>query len=242
MATADPIVAPVEALKNLGLAEKTEKMTGPEFWAQYLRSHMEPLLQAVGSYTPEEQAAQMKVLVDHVAPSLGPLPTDPHGQYTMTYVDCPFEPSLNLTSAGKAKVRYEFEVVKPAGREKEDPFGENVARELLPRLAEAVGADTKWLKSLMDTFFLTPAEAETIRGKLPSFMPCCMLAFDCDGSKTMMKAYIPAIRKAITSGQSCNDFILNAVKGLEPLGSELAPGLDIVSEYAYSFLMDDVLH
>lgn len=226
MATADPVVPPVEAIKNMQLSEK---LTGPEYWAEYLRSHMEPLLQAVGSYTPEEQAAQMKFLIDHVAPALGPLPTEPHGQYTMTYVDCPFEPSLNLTSAGKAKVRYEFEVVRPASDE-EDPFGENVARELLPRLAKACGADTKWLTSLLDTFLLTPPEAEALRGKLPSFMPCGMLAFDCDGSKTMMKFYIPAIRKAIASGQSSNEFILNSVKGLKPLGAQLGPGLDIVKE------------
>lgn len=226
MATAD-FVAPVEALKVL---ELTDKMSGPEFWAEYLRSHMEPLFKAVGTYTPEEIDAQMRFLVDHVAPSLGPLPTEPHGQYTMTYVNTPFEPSLNLTSNGKAKVRYELEVVKPAGREKEDPFGENVARELLPRLAKAAGADTKWLTSLLNTFLLTPAEAETIRGKLPSFMPCAMMAFDCDGIKTMMKVYIPAIRKAITSGQTSNDFILNAVRNFQPLGAELGPGLDMVSE------------
>ncbi|KAL2264193.1 hypothetical protein VTK26DRAFT_899 [Humicola hyalothermophila] len=106
---------------------------------------------AVGTYTPDQVAAQMRFLVDHVAPSLGPLPTEPHGQYTMTYVNTPSEPSLNLTSNGKAKVRYEFEDVKPVSSEEEDPFGKNVARKLPPRLARAAGADTEWLNSLISS-------------------------------------------------------------------------------------------
>ena len=229
MATAETIVLQPQTI----LGEPQEaKMTGHQFWAEYLRSIMEPLLRLVGSYTPEEQTLHLRFLVDHVAPSLGPLPTEPRGQYTMTYVDSPFEPSLNLTSAGKAKVRYEFEVVKPAGGDDgPDPFGERRAREVLPLLAKACGADTKWLNSLMDAFFLTPAETDLLRGKLPSFMPCSMMAFDLDATKTMMKVYIPGIRKAIASGSSStNAFILNAVRKLEPFGEKLGPGLDIVAE------------
>jgi DMATS type aromatic prenyltransferase len=229
MATVEAIIAPPQPV----VAEPQEaKTTGHQFWAQYLRSIMEPLLQSVGSYTPEEQALHLHFLVDHVAASLGPLPTEPRGQYTMTYVDSPFEPSLNLTSAGKAKVRYEFEVVKPAGGcDGPDPFGEHRAQQLLPLLAKACGADTKWLNSLMDAFFLTDTETDLLRGKLPSFMPCCMMAFDLSATKTMMKVYIPGIRKAIASGSpSTNAFILNAVRKLEPFGEKLGPGLDLVAE------------
>ncbi|KAL2264192.1 hypothetical protein VTK26DRAFT_898 [Humicola hyalothermophila] len=45
-----------------------------------------------------------------------------------------------------------------------------------------------------------------------------------------MKVYIPAIPKAITSGRSCSDFVLDAVRNFQPLGAEIGPGLDVVSD------------
>ncbi len=209
-----------------------EKKTPHEFWSDYLCSIIEPLLQASGSYTREQQARHLQFLVDHVAPTLGPLPSEPRGTYTQTYVDSPFEPSLNLTSGNKVKVRYGLEVVKPpGGADGPDPFGEKRAREVLLQLAHASGADTKWLTSAMDQFFLTPEETEDMRHKLPSFMPSSLLAFDLDATKTMMKVYIIAMRKAIASGSpSSNLFTLDALRRLEPWGEKLGPGLDVLAE------------
>lgn len=227
MATADTITAQPQAVQETQIT----KLTAHQFWSKYLCSIIQPLLQSSGAYTPEEQAVHLRFLVDHVAPTLGPLPSEPRGQYTQTYVDSPFEPSLNLTS-GKVKVRYGLEVVKPYGCENgPDPFGEQRAREVLPLLAKACGADTKWLNSAMDAFFLTPEETELLRGKLPTFMPSSLLAFDLDATKTMMKVYVIGMRKAIASGtKSTNQFILNALRKLEPYGDKLGPGLDVIGE------------
>lgn len=208
------------------------KKTPHEFWSDYLCSIIEPLMQASGGYTREQQANHLQFLTDHVAPTLGPLPSEPRATYTQTYVDSPFEPSLNLTSSGKVKVRYGLEVVKPpGGADGPDPFGEKRAREVLLQFAKVSGADTKWLSSAMDQFFLTPEETEDMRHKLPTFMPSSLLAFDLDATKTMMKVYIIAMRKAIASGSpSSNLFTLRALRRLEPWGEKLGPGLDIIAE------------
>ncbi|KAK4041317.1 tryptophan dimethylallyltransferase-domain-containing protein [Parachaetomium inaequale] len=233
MATVDTLIP------NLP-APQAQKKTAHEFWSEYLCSIIHPLLQASGSYTAEQQLAQLRFLVDHVAPTLGPLPSEPRATYTQTYVDSPFEPSLNLTANGKVKVRYGLEVVKPAsGPDGPDPFGEHRAREVLLQLAKASGADTQWLNSAMEQFFMTPEETENMRGKLPSFMPSSLLAFDLDGNKTMMKLYVIAMRKAIASGStSSNQFTLDALRRMQPYGEKLGPGLDVISDNSFAVASD----
>jgi hypothetical protein len=62
-------------------------------------------------------------------------------------------------------------------------------------------------------------------------MPSSLLAFDLDGSKTMMKLYVIAMRKAIASGStSSNQFTLDALRRMQPYGEKLGPGLDVISE------------
>ncbi|KAK3295237.1 aromatic prenyltransferase [Chaetomium fimeti] len=229
MATVDTILAQPQAAQT----QAGGKKTAHEFWSDYLCSMVRPLLEASGAYTPEQQAQQLRFLVDHIAPTLGPLPSEARAKYTMTYVDSPFEPSLNLTGTGKCKVRYSLEVVKPpGGAESPDPFGEKRAREVLLNLAKASGADTKWLTSVMDLFYLTPEETEAMRNKIPTFMPSSLVGFDLDGEKAMMKVYILTMRKAIASGaMSSNQYTVEALRKLEPWGYKIGPGLDVVSDY-----------
>jgi DMATS type aromatic prenyltransferase len=228
MATVDTIVAQTQA----GETQVADLKTAHEFWSDYLCTMVQPLLQASGAYTPEQQAQHLRFLVDHIAPTLGPLPSQARAKYTMTYCDSPFEPSLNLTSTNKCKVRYSLEVVKPGdGADGPDPFGEKRAREVLLALAKASGADTKWLTSIMDLFYLTPEETEAMRHKIPTFMPSSLCGFDLDGDKAMMKVYILTMRKAIASGSlSSNLYTLDALRKLEPFGDKLGPGLDVVAE------------
>jgi len=230
MATVDTIVAQPQAAQQTQVAQKK---TAHQFWSDYLCSIIGPLIEHSGSYTPEQQAQHLRFLVDNVAPTLGPLPSEPRGQYCQTYVDSPFEPSLNLTSSGKVKVRYGLEVVKPTGgADGPDPFGEARAREVLLQLAKASGADTKWLTSAMDQFFLTPEETEAMRHKLPTFMPSSLLAFDLGATETMMKVYMIAMRKSLAVGSaSSNQFTLDALRKLEPWGDKMGPGLDVISDY-----------
>ncbi|KAL2270581.1 hypothetical protein VTJ83DRAFT_2765 [Remersonia thermophila] len=229
MATASPQLPPARQTA----AAAGPKPTAQQFWTRWGSDILGPLMAHSGSYTPEQMAVHLKFWEQHVVPTLGPLPSEPRNTYTQTYVDSPLEPSLNLTSSGKVKVRYGIEVVKPYGCEHgEDPFGEHRAREVLPALARACGADLQWINSAMDAFFLTKEETEAMRGKLPTFMPSALLAFDMEGDKTMMKIYIIGMRKAIASGlPSTNHFILGALRKLNPLGEQLAPGLNTVAEY-----------
>lgn len=243
MATQTESLQP-DVLPSQAVAPMTPTVAKPataEYWTQYLHSMCKPMLELSGAYTESERASHLKFLADHVAPKLGPLPSEPHSQYTMTYIDSPFEPSLNLSSSGKTKVRYEFEVMTKPGREGPDPFGESIAREVLLSMAIACKADTKWLESIMSALFLTEAEADTIRHKLPYFMPCSIMAFDLDGPDVMMKAYIPAVRKAVSTGRPSATVLLDAVRGLEPMGSEFGPGLDIIAEYLATCTHDAML-
>ncbi|KAI1338800.1 aromatic prenyltransferase [Xylariaceae sp. FL0016] len=202
-----------------------------EFWRQYLRSLLVPILPSAGTYTESEAAAQVKFAEDFVAPCLGPMPNEAHASYKMTYVGSPFELSLNLTANGKAKVRYTYEVVGPAERTGEDPLGEQRARDMLVSLSRATGADMQWMDSLMRHLYLTPEETESIKDTLPDMVPTMMLAYDLDGAKTNMKMYIPAMRKAVATGRSSTDLILDALRDMQPLGDQLLPGLKKFSDF-----------
>ncbi|KAK0614955.1 aromatic prenyltransferase [Bombardia bombarda] len=205
------------------------------FWSRHLRSYMGPLLEKCGSYTPEEQASHLDFMDKHIAPCLGPMPSEPHGPYTApsSLYGSPIDASLNFTSTGKPKLRFDFDFLTPIHRMGPDPFGEKTARELLRRVAATVGANTQWMEHLMDKFWLSPAETEVALSKIPAEMaiPPAMIGIEMDGPKISMKAYIPAMRKAIATGRSSTDIILEAVRAMDPFGPEFEYGLDILEDY-----------
>lgn len=218
-----------------GMAESalTGATSGPEFWRHYLDSFMPQMLHSTGSYTVPEIDSIMKFLRDHAAPLLGPHPTEPHAPYTMTTAGSPFEPSLNLTSSGKSKVRCSFEIPYSwgnDGRSAADPFGEVLSREVLPGLLRSLGpsADSQWVDSLLSSLCLSPQEAEALRTQVPFPCPAMLVAFDFDGSDVSMKFYMPAMRRAIVQGRSSTEIILEALHGLNPMGKELRPSLDLI--------------
>ena len=223
------------ALPSNGVAEPQPRVKNPatEYWSRHLRSVMVPLLKAAGTYTLSDQASHLQFLDDYIAPNLGPLPTEPHAQYTTpsSLVGSPFDPSLNLTSSGQAKVRFDYDVIGPAERTGVDPFAEDLSREMLHRLALVVGADTRWMDGLMSALYLSPSETDAALAKMPPgiAVPPSSVGFDFDGPKRTLKFYIPGVRKAIATGRSSSDIILDALRGLEPLGSELGPGLDLLA-------------
>ncbi|KAK7747834.1 hypothetical protein SLS53_001083 [Cytospora paraplurivora] len=210
-------------------AANGSKIPARLYWSKYIGRGIVPLFEKTGTYTEEQQASHLKFLSDVVAPDLGPLPTDPHPQYTMPYVGAPLEFSLNLSSTGKAKARMTFEVVGPADKTGPDPFGEDLSREILRRQARAVGANTQWLESVIDSTFLTPEETQVVRAQgVPPFVPSSMWAYDFDGSKRSMKAYFASFRKAMATGKSGTEVLLDAIRCLD---DGLKPGLDLYTEY-----------
>lgn len=147
----------------------------------------------------------------------------------MPYVGAPLEFSLNLSSTGTAKARMTYEVVGPADKAGPDPFGEDLSRDVLRRQARAVDANTQWLESVMASTFLTPEETQVVRAQgVPPFVPSSMWAFDFDGAKRSMKAYFASFRKAMATGLSGTDVLLDAIRRLD---DGLKPGLDIYTEY-----------
>ncbi|KAI3391012.1 hypothetical protein diail_8121 [Diaporthe ilicicola] len=139
------LTRPSEGATGPGQLDRERKAT--EYWIQYIRSVAEPLLKLTGSYTPYEQDAHLRFLASHVAPVLGPMPTEPHGVYTMPYAGSPVEFTVTSTSMGKPKAHIQFEFDRPSHRDEDDPFGEANGREVLRRIASEVGADTRRVPS-----------------------------------------------------------------------------------------------
>lgn len=227
----------VDTIKSASITEadsRPQKTAALEYWSQYLRSIFVPLLRAAGTYSPSDQASHLQFLDDYIAPNLGPLPTEQHSGYTTpsSLVCSPLDPSINLTSSGSAKVRFDYDVLRPLDRHGPDPFAEGVSKQMLHHLASVTGADTQWLDSLISSVYLSPSETEAARVKMPSHIavPPSSIGFDLDGSKRTLKAYIPTVRKAIATGKPPTQVTLEALRALEPLGAELAPTLDILTE------------
>ncbi|OAX81663.1 hypothetical protein ACJ72_03995 [Emergomyces africanus] len=204
-----------------------------QFWEHYLRSIMVPLFKSVGAYTLTEQQSHLKFMDEHIATNLGPLPTDPHASYIVpaAVVGSPFDPSINLTSTGNGKVRFDYTIVEPVERPEGDPFSENLARELLHRLAAVVGADTSWMDSLMSALYLSTSETDTLLTKMPTQLLCppASVGLDFDGPKRTLKAYIPGMRKALATGRSPTELLLAAVR---VRGSPEAVAVDLTSLFS----------
>ncbi|PGH07004.1 hypothetical protein GX51_02043 [Blastomyces parvus] len=226
-------------------SQQSEKITATQFWSHYLRSIMTPLFKSVGAYTEPEQESHLQFMDEHIATSLGPLPNDPHAPYIVpaAIVGSPFDPSINLTSSGSGKIRFDYTVVEPIERPKEDPFSETLAREMLHKLVLVVGADTRWMDSLMSSLYLSPAETDALLAKMPPQLLCppASIGMDFDGSNRTLKAYIPGVRKALATGKSSAELVLEAIRGLKPLGSELTPAVDLLAEYLANCKHDIIL-
>ncbi|KAL4891058.1 aromatic prenyltransferase [Aspergillus ambiguus] len=216
-------------------ASRENHPSAPDFWAQHMRSVIGPLMQAIDTYSPADQEANLRFLDEHIAPTLGPLPTDPHPTYVApcAVVGTPFNPSFNVSSTGTPKVRFDYDLLPPLDRARSaDPWGEAAARALLLRLAAVVGADTQWLEHFLSRLFLTPAETEALRPKIPPqlVLPAAMVGFEFNaGRRPRMKAWVPSMRRAIVEGRSSNEIALEALRGLTPLGADIAPAVDVLA-------------
>ncbi|EMR67034.1 putative aromatic prenyltransferase protein [Eutypa lata UCREL1] len=135
----------------------------------------------------------------------------------------PFETSINFSGAGKPCLRFIFEPLMPGrGTLSESP---------IPRIAEAVGADTRWLEQFAPEYFLANEEVEGVKDKFASNtarIPRCYLAFDLIGDKRSMKAYFSPVLKNMASGRNTDEITLNLIKRLDP---SFGPALDFIQEF-----------
>lgn len=201
-----------------------------EYWIQYIRSVAEPLLKLTGSYTQSEQDAHLRFLDSYVAPVLGPIPTEPHGVYTMPYAGSPVEFTITSTSVGKPKAHIQFEFDRPSNREEDDPFGEANGREVLRRIASHVGADTRWLECLISSLHLTPDEIDITRPLVPPSVPSVGASISFDGPRKIMRTYFVPGLKALATRRMPSAVGLDAVRRLQPLQGGLEFGVDLLEE------------
>ncbi|KAI0885910.1 aromatic prenyltransferase [Annulohypoxylon maeteangense] len=210
----------------------TTSKSAAESWSKHARPILGGLLGSTGTYTTSEQASHLQFFDEHVAGCLGPEPVESKVKYLASpdLAGTRFEVSLNLSTRGKAKVRYNFDLMRDGAGP--DPFGENNAREMLHRLCTATGADTKLMDHLMEALFLSQSETETLRNKIEASLhiPPAIIAFELEGSQQILKAYFGVIRKTVT-GKSPVDITMNALRDIEPLGYDLSYNLDLLQEY-----------
>ncbi|KAG2421939.1 hypothetical protein HFD88_005915 [Aspergillus terreus] len=212
------------------------KASDTEFWSEHIRSVIGPLMKATGSYSATAQEANLRFLDNYIAPALGPHPTVAHPTYVApcTIVGTLFNPSISLSAKGKPTVRFDYDLPLPLDRaSSEDPWGEGKARALFRGLAAALGADTQWLEYFMARLFLSPAETEALRSKIPAdlVIPSAMVGVAFDDAQPRLKAWVPTMRRAILEGRSSNEIAVEVLRGLSPLGSEITPAIDMVEAW-----------
>lgn len=200
-----------------------EKAT--EYWSRYFTSVLTRLFASVGGYTLSEQQAQISFMRKHIAPIVGPVPAEPFGLFDMPFIPAPLEASVNLTTKGKPKARIWMNLGKPLDQSRFNPRAVERDIEDLLSIARASGADTVWLECLTKAMFLTPPQLEAVRARGGPAWPFSLFCFDFTGMDRTMRAYFPAVPRA---GRSRTEVALDAIKSLEPFGSNLKAGLDLV--------------
>jgi DMATS type aromatic prenyltransferase len=199
-----------------------------EYWSQYFRTSMTPLFEAVGGYSAEQIKQHLAFIDEHVAPVIGPVPSEPYGRFDKPFCPCPMEASVNLTTKGKPSVRYWINPGKPL-----DPSyleAGNVLRqaEVLRGVANATGADTRWMECLLGRMLPSPEQLDGMRSRQAAskgpVWPFCQFGFDFRGSDKIMRSYFPCIPKA---GMNRTEVCINAVNSLEPLGEGLKSAMDL---------------
>ncbi|KAI1205180.1 aromatic prenyltransferase [Annulohypoxylon truncatum] len=230
----------IATLSSLPLEAVDEKLTmaatpAAEFWSKHARSTLGPMLSSTGTYTASDQASHLQFFDEHVASCLGSQPEEPKAEYYAhpDLAGTRFEVSLNLTTRGKAKVRYSFDLIRDGTGP--DPFGEDNAGEMLRRLCSVTGGDGRLMERLMGAFFLSPSETVALSKKVQPHLqiPPAAIAFELEGSQQILKAYIPIIKKSAL-GKPPVDITLNALRGLETLGYDMSYNVDLLEEYLNS--------
>ncbi|KZL84014.1 hypothetical protein CI238_04961 [Colletotrichum incanum] len=232
------VPTPVQAVSDASdMATGSQKAT--EYWSKYFRAVLKPLFESVGGYTASEQESQIQFLNEHVAPVLGPVPSEPFDAFNMPYNCSPLETSINFTTKGVPKARVWMNLGKPLDQTRFLPGVAEKDKEVLQNIARATGADTRWMDCLMKALFLTPAQMEAVRARNGPVWPFSLFCFDFDGADRTMRAYFPAVPRG---GRTRTEVCLDAIEKLEPAGEKLKPALDHVLGYLGNNKYEAALH
>ncbi|KAH7360215.1 aromatic prenyltransferase [Rhexocercosporidium sp. MPI-PUGE-AT-0058] len=208
------------------LSASKAKEDGVTFWTKHTKPVLASLLEAVGSYTPEQQASHLQFLEEYIIPSMGRAPESSGATSLLTPNGSPFETSLNHSDNGKSYVRFCFEPVFPGS--------DGITVNPIPAIAKRVGADMRWFDQLAAEFFPSEADAAILKEKVPKdtmHIPKVFLAFDLGEEKITMKAYFYPIIKYMTSALNSDRAGFDLIRRLDPLGSSFGPAIDLIENY-----------
>ncbi|KJZ72998.1 hypothetical protein HIM_07570 [Hirsutella minnesotensis 3608] len=215
-------------------AQTVPEMSDPadlEYWRRHCAPILKSLLKSTGSYSDEEQEAQLQLLSDHVLPNLGPRPSKAHTTSFITQSQSPFQPQVNFNLEGP-RVRYCWEPLGPQGGSESDPFCVEAAKVIVPALIKALGLYSQWNDVVMEAFVPTLEEARKVRDMLPSWFaaqlppgvepppvtrfPFNFVAFELKGSQAGIKTYWNPKTKELASGVSATDLTWDFLDKLKP--------------------------
>lgn len=183
------------------------------FWEKQCLPSWSTLLQATGSYTPEQQAAHTQFFKDHVIPHIGPKPTS-GGAYLLGHTGSVIENSTNFSDKGEPLLRFIFQ---PQGIE---------------GIPEAVGADMDWFHQTASVFCLSEEEMHTLLSKSEklSAIPQFLIGFDLEPEDRTLKAYFAPMYKHFLHGADTDQLIYDLIPKLTG-GQNLVPALEKIKSF-----------
>ncbi|KAK7955215.1 Indole diterpene prenyltransferase ltmF [Apiospora saccharicola] len=213
----------------------SDMLRAKQYWTEHCTLTIGRLMKSTGSYSKEDVQAQLRFLGEHVAPHLGPVPSQAavygHGPSLLTQTGSPLMPNLNISRA-KAKVRYTVEILGSPGESENDPLAIGAARRILPTLTAEAGLSTAWMDPLLEALSLTKEECATVSERLPEWLasicndppaitrlPFCFVAFDLEGPAREMKAYFNLKPKQLATGIPMSRTAFDVIRKLEQLNN-----------------------
>ncbi|RDA85058.1 hypothetical protein CP532_3129 [Ophiocordyceps camponoti-leonardi (nom. inval.)] len=213
------------------------------YWERNLAPVLSSLMKSAGTYSADEQEAQLRLLSEHVLPRLGPRLSAAHTTSFLTQNDSPLQPQMNFRP-GKSTVRYCWEPLGAQGGSDSDPFAIDAAREALQHLSTTFHLCTEWSDALYSAFAPTMEEVRKVQEVLPKWLasfgppsdipppkrfPFSMIGMDMEGSRVGIKAYFNPKNKEFATGKPATDLAWETLRKLKP-GLEPA-AIDTVSQF-----------
>nr|AGN73100.1 aromatic prenyl transferase-like protein [Epichloe aotearoae] len=202
-----------------------------EYWSRHCKPVLKSLLKSAGSYSEDEQEAQLRLLCDHVLPNLGPRPSRAPYPSFITQTGSPFQPQINISN-NKPRIRYCWEPLGPRGGSESDPYGVEAAREIVSSLSKSFGFYSQWNDTFVDAFAPSPEQVRDVQEKLPKWLakqmppgvepplvrrlPFSFIAFELKDAKASIKTYFNPKAKELATGIPATEITWSALRNLKP--------------------------
>ncbi|KAG4438090.1 hypothetical protein IFR05_006411 [Cadophora sp. M221] len=205
--------------------------TTDSFWKGTTRPLYEDFLRGA-NYPAEFHQKYVTFFDEFIIAALGPIPSSisawtPH----LTKDHSPFEPSWNIQGS-KQQIRFSIEPVGQNAGTDLDPLSQERPLAFVESLSAkkvCSGLDTEWWKHFTSELFLSNSEIQTLQSLSPpaKMTPTCFLAFDLPSEKfaPILKAYLFPHRRALLSGKSTTQCVIDSAKKLHSTTTSVLPTL-----------------